>query len=48
LSDCDSASFFVTGKSVPSTGSGGILIQSLLGVFGAGIALVVRRFTRGY
>lgn len=48
LSDCDSASFFVTGKSVPSTGSGGILIQSLLGVFGVGIALAVRKFIRGY
>jgi uncharacterized repeat protein (TIGR01451 family) len=48
VSDCDRASFFVAGKSVPSTGAEGILIQSLLGVSGAALALGLRKFARGY
>lgn len=48
VSDCDRASFFVGGKSVPKTGAEGILLQSLLGVSAAGIALGLRKFARGY
>jgi uncharacterized repeat protein (TIGR01451 family) len=48
LSDCDWASFFVTGKSVPSTGSEGILIQSAMALSGAVLALGLRKKTRGY
>ena len=48
VSDCDRASFFVAGKQVPSTGAPWILIQSLLGLSGAVIALGLRKFGRGY
>lgn len=48
VSDCDRASFFISGKQVPSTGAPGILIQSLWGLSGAVIALGIRKFARGY
>lgn len=46
--DCDQASFFVQGQLVPSTGSGTIILQSLVGISGALIALLMRKISRGY